>query len=552
MTHLFRLLASQASLPRKRLALASILSGVTGALVLAIVNIAAREIADSGQAQVDWRLAILFAAGILLYASTEVFVISHICGALESAVHEVRTRLLESLARAEFEKVERVGRAVFYEGITQATQAISQNSQFLALAVRSVVLVLAILAYIAYVSMTAFLLVLAVTLVGSFFYHRAGQRLSAGYGTMMDEEKRLFESVADLLDGFKEVCLSSARSRDLAAVFAAISRSSTDVRTDVQILAVRQYVLGEVAVFFLLAVVVFVVPLYAPGFRDQVVQVTTSVLFMTGPVGALIQTMPLLGAADQAAARMLELEDLLRGMEESTADATGTGSAAASPAFREITLRALTYAYPAPAGEPGFVLGPIDATLHSGEIVFLTGGNGSGKSTLIKLLSGLYRSQSGAMRIDGMPVGATPSAFRDLISPVFSDSHLFSRLYGVGTFEIAEAQALLEWLEMDRVTRIAGDRFERLDVSAGQRKRLALITALLERRPLLILDEWAADQDPQFRRKFYREVLPALKARGKTVVAVTHDDAYFDVADRRFHLEEGRLRELSPGAGEAG
>ena len=543
MNHLVRLLATQTSLPRKRVLVAALLAGISGASVLAIVNIAAREITDSGRAQVDWWLAIAFVAGITVYATTEVFAVSRICAALESAIHEVRQRLLERLARADFEQVERVGRAAFYESITQATQAISQNSQVLALTLRSLALVVAILAYIAFVSTTAFILVSLSTLVASFVYRRAGQKLGTGYVAMMDEEKHLFESLGDLLDGFKEVRLSSARSRDLAAIFSAISSRVTDIRADVQVRAIRQFVLGEVAVFFLLAVVVFVAPLYSAEMSEHVVPITTSVLFMTGVLGGIIQTMPLLGASEQAAARMLQLDQLLKGMEEPTEDAA---PAPLSTEFREIALRSVTYVYPAPDGEKAFTLGPIDLTLHRGEIIFVTGGNGAGKSTLIKLLTGLYRPQGGTIRIDGAIIGPrTRRAFRDLISTIFSDYHLFPRLYGVEPSSLAEAPSLLSWLEMDNVTRLSGDQFERRDLSAGQKKRLALMTALLEQKPLLVLDEWAADQDPHFRRRFYREILPALKARGKTIVAVTHDDAYFDIADRRFHLEEGQLIERS-------
>jgi putative ATP-binding cassette transporter len=550
MIHLIRLLAAQGSLPRKRVLIAAFLAGVTGALVLAIVNIAAREIAVSGRAEVDWRLATAFVVGISIYAVSERFAISRICMALESAIHDARKQLLERLARADFEKVERVGRVVFYESITQATHAISQNSQFLALALRSIVLVLAILAYIAYASTIAFVLVMTTLLIAGLAYRRAGQRLDSGFVGMMDEENRLFENLGDLLDGFKEVRMSSARSNDLAAIFARLARTLTDIRIDVQSRGIHQFILGQVSIFFLLAIVVFVVPLYSADFRDHVVQVTTSVMFVSGIIGALIQTMPVINAADQAAARISQLDALLQSMEEPDADRSDDSL---SGDFREISLKSVTYAYPAPEGESAFALGPIDLTLRRGEIIFVTGGNGAGKSTLIKILTGLYRPQAGTVRIDGVAIGPrTRHAYRDLLSTIFSDYHLFPRLYGVDRAALEEAPNLLSWLEMAGVTGLDGDHFERSDLSAGQRKRLALVTALLERRPLLVLDEWAADQDPHFRRKFYHEILPALKAGGKTIVAVTHDDAYFHIADRRFHLEEGRLMEQPQRRGEVG
>ncbi|MBS1180403.1 MAG: peptide transporter [Proteobacteria bacterium] len=539
MNHLIRLLASQSSFPRARIVGAALLSGVCGVLVLMIVNVAARKISDSGEAHVDWLLALLFAAGIVVYATSEVFVTSRVCSALEDAIHQLRSRLLAGLARADFEKVEAIGRSDLQEGITQATQTISQNSQFLALGLRSSVMVVTVLGYIAWISLTAFALVGVATVIGGLIYHRAGQRLAAGFARMMDADKHLLESLGDLLDGFQEVRLSSARRRDLAAAFETVSATATDIRSDVQIRAMQQFVLGQVAIYFMLAVVVFVIPVYSSDFRGQVVQVTTSVLFMTSAIGALIQTVPLLGASEQAAVRILKLE------EELAAIADTSASAAAEPAdFKTIGLRAVSYAYPAPDGEPAFSLGPVDLTVRRGEIIFITGGNGSGKSTLIRLITGLYRPQGGVTAIDGLGAGA--ERLRALVAPVFADCHIFPRLYGAAPFTEDEGARLLALMEMDDITRIIGDRFERIALSSGQRKRLALIAALLDDRPLLVLDEWAADQSPHFRRKFYREILPKLRTRGKTIIAVTHDDAYFDAADRRFHLEEGRLTEVAP------
>jgi putative ATP-binding cassette transporter len=152
--------------------------------------------------------------------------------------------------------------------------------------------------------------------------------------------------------------------------------------------------------------------------------------------------------------------------------------------------------------------------------------------------------------VDGDAVGSAQlAAYRALMATVFTDFHLFGRLYGIDLPQKGEAAELLRWMELDRITTLDGDRFGRRDLSAGQRKRLALIAALLERKPILILDEWAADQDPPFRLKFYREILPELRRRGLTIIAVTHDDHYFDVAERRLHMEEGRLSELPAGSG---
>ena len=240
------------------------------------------------------------------------------------------------------------------------------------------------------------------------------------------------------------------------------------------------------------------------------------------------------------------------GLERELAELAEPGSGApglpVDPDFREIRLRDVEFSFPSVEGERGFGVGPFDLTIRRGETIFITGGNGSGKSTFLKLLTRLYCPERGSVEVDGIPIGPERlSGYRALMATVFTDFHIFSRLYGAET-RSGEGEKLLRWMELERATGVSDGRFTRRDLSAGQRKRLALIAALLERRPILVLDEWAADQDPRFRAKFYREVLPELQRRGLTILAVTHDDHYFDAAGRRLHMEEGRLTELAAGS----
>ena len=200
------------------------------------------------------------------------------------------------------------------------------------------------------------------------------------------------------------------------------------------------------------------------------------------------------------------------------------------------------------AGELGFDVGPIDLTLKRGELVFLVGGNGSGKSTLARLLTGLHRPDSGAIRLDGRALNEDEwPAYRQLFASVFTDFHLFARLLGPAGSEVGDGlvKGWLERLHMAHKARLGAGRLLDTRFSQGQRKRLALLLAMLEGRDILVLDEWAADQDPLFRRLFYRELLPQLKAAGKTVLAITHDDHYFDQADRLLKMDGGQLFELT-------
>jgi putative ATP-binding cassette transporter len=182
--------------------------------------------------------------------------------------------------------------------------------------------------------------------------------------------------------------------------------------------------------------------------------------------------------------------------------------------------------------------------------VFIIGGNGSGKSTLLKLLTGLYRPSGGCLLVDGVPVlWRDIQRYRELVSIIFSDFHLFQRLYGLPDVDEKSVNSLLDTMQLLGKTSFDRGCFSTLELSTGQRKRLALIVALLEDRPIIVFDEWAADQDPEFRRYFYEVLLKDLKKRGKTVIAVTHDDHYFQHCDKLVKMDLGAIEFVREPAG---
>jgi putative ATP-binding cassette transporter len=211
--------------------------------------------------------------------------------------------------------------------------------------------------------------------------------------------------------------------------------------------------------------------------------------------------------------------------------------------WQNIEFKSVRHCYLRENDTREFVLGPIDLRFRAGEIVFITGGNGSGKTTFLKLLTSLYLPEHGHVSLDGIPITEdNKESYRQLFSTVFSDFYLFERLVGaIGKDLDAQARHYLTELKLSHKVEIANGKLSRLELSQGQRKRLALLTAYVEDRSIVIFDEWAADQDPQFRALFYLHILPELKARGKTIFAVTHDDRYYHVADRLVKLDEGRI-----------
>jgi putative pyoverdin transport system ATP-binding/permease protein len=543
--NLMRLLTRLGPRPVHRLVLGASASALSSTIVLAIVNLAAEDIAARKSDLVNLWMAAAFIIGILIYATAETWMVSRMGADIEEATDGLRMRLLEQLRHADLLKLERFGETPLFESITQSCQIISMNSQFVALSLRSVLLIVALMIYILAISQLAFVVIIVTLAAGTMAYRHLGLTIERQRRILTIQESALFESVSDLFDGFKEQRLNSARSRDLNDSFISVSSAMTGARNEMHQQFWQQFVFGETFYNLMIGLVVFVVPSYSVSFDQDVVKVAAACLFMAASVFGLLQSMAVTAAAEAAAGRMLRLETELVDLAEPGSYGPNLPIAAD---FSEIRMMGVEFTFPAPADEQAFSVGPLDLVIRRGETTFITGGNGSGKSTFLKLLCGLYHPLKGRIMVDGVEIEPTRLAsYRALMATVFADFHLFAQLYGLDLPLENKAHDLLHWMELGRMTTLEGDRFSRRDLSAGQRKRLALVAAVLEQKPILILDEWAADQDPQFRFKFYREILPELKRRGLTIIAVTHDDHYFDVAERRLHMEEGLLTELLAG-----
>ena len=193
--------------------------------------------------------------------------------------------------------------------------------------------------------------------------------------------------------------------------------------------------------------------------------------------------------------------------------------------------------------EQGFLLGPITLKMGSGELVFIVGSNGSGKSTLAKLMTGLYAPQSGEILLNGEPItAANVEWYRQHFATTFSDVYLFDSYLGFDEDRLdREVGKYLKEFQLDHKVSVNNGVLSTTSLSQGQRKRLALLTAFLEDRPIYLFDEWASDQDPAFREMFYEQMLIQLKERGKLVIVITHDDRYFHLADRVLKLNYGRV-----------
>lgn len=452
-------------------------------------------------------------------------------------VWRLRGEFIKRILDTRVERIEQTGSAQLLAGLTSDVRAITLAFVRLPELIQGIIITLGSALYLAWLSPKMLLVTsgwLAVTLVGGWMLV---SRVYQHMAKLREVEDNLYRDYQTVIEGRKELQLNRARARLIYdTVYQQDARAYRHhiVRADTFHLSAVNWsnimTLGAIGMVFFMA--------NSLGWANTAVAATFSLtlLFLRTPLLSAVGALPTLLSA-QVAFRKLALFELAPYQPDFPVPAATTP-------WQTLELRDVTFHY----GENGFRVGPVNLTLRRGELVFLIGGNGSGKSTLAMLLTGLYQPQSGCLVIDGQPVDAGDwDAWRQHFSAVFTDVHLFDSLIDSQgePASPARVQLWLEKLKMQDKLKIEGNKILNLQLSKGQSKRLALLLAVAEQRDVLLLDEWAADQDPHFRRVFYRELLPALQAAGKTVFAISHDDHYFIHADRLLEMRDGRLYELT-------
>lgn len=522
-----------------RLACVSIAGGISQALILASIN-AGVQAAEHGQVGI-WSTGV-FIIALLLFIQTQHYILITTTAEIGAIIHKLRVRMMDYVRRAELLPLEGIGRAQIVAAITMETTTLTQASNTFAFAIQGTLMIALVTAYVAYLSFLAFLLSVVIIGVGAALFHAKSRQLAADMREAATWENRLFDRLTDVLDGFKEVRLNHARSDDLFDDIVEVSRSAANLKIRTQSETFRRMIFLQSSLYTVLGAVALVVPAFSESIEGNLTKAVTALVFVVGACSGLVQSIPIVAAANNAAERIESLEARLR-------EATSVADAIEPPrkSFNTVQMRGVEFSYVDASSNSVFKVGPLDFTLNSGELVILTGGNGSGKSTFMKLLAGFYRPDAGEILIDGTSLNDENfESYRSLIAAIFPDFHLFERLYGISHPDAAEVDRLLAEFRLFEKTRLKDGEFRTVDLSSGQRRRLALIVSILEKRPILLLDEWAADQDPEFRRQFYFKLLPSLNQAGVTIVAISHDDRYIEQMDiriRKLHMDEGHMFE---------
>lgn len=511
-------------------------SGASLAWMLSLLNAAINAASERDALSGAW--FVVACVAVLVSTAGAQLVLIRIA---QSIVLGLQLRLLRAIVAAPLRALEEIGAPRLLSALTADVDAVSRAAPWVAGVLTNSSIITACLVYLSSRS-AGLVVVLLVALVAGgstyLYFARQGMRSIRAAAEARDALFRHFRAATE---GVKELKLHrSWRTRFLDDLLRADALRFRAARIRGTSIFAATGAWGITFFFLTAGAVVFVAPVMITVDPQTLVEFSVGVVVMITPVRALMNGIPELARSSVALARVDELGLALDATREAEPDLVDQSEAGR---MEQIELRDIAFAFESEGEERGFSVGPLDLTVRAGELVFIVGANGSGKSTLAKLITGLYTPTAGRIVVDGRAIGtAERERYRALFSAVFADYYLFDELLGGALGERqGDANRYLERFGLDHKVRLSGRRLSTTALSSGQRKRLALLACVLEDRPILVLDEWAADQDPRFKEIFYRELLSELRARGKTIIAITHDERYFDVADRVIRLDDGQL-----------
>ncbi len=503
--------------------LISVITGLGNAALIPLITKSVYNGRNLSELFIGLCLAVLLLRSISVYIMTKIS---------STTVLEMRKRFFLALNGASFVNIEKLGPArvstAFHSDISDVSSGVTSMPGV----VIGTITTVGLLAYVGYLNLMVLglacgFLVVGATVYfllvrkGNFFFRRSRLRLDL-----------IHSGLEGILRGTKEIKINrELRSRNLneRLIVPAVSIRNDTVR------ALNLYQVGEswgeLLAFMAIGLVLF--SGLAQGQEQTNMEIVLALLYLTNP---MVQVLSLLPNVVRAAVAYENLEKLYQKINDCEIESWDESGGF----WDTIRLEKVTFDYDAVEGEHPFRVGPLNMHFRKGEVVFISGGNGSGKTTLLKLLTLLYKPSSGCIYFGTVAVDErNRDALRQNFSAVYSDHYLFGTL-SKPDFDRRVAQAYLERFGLSQKTRITEDgSFSTQDLSAGQKRRLSLVNALLEDRDIIVFDEFAADQDVEYKKLFYETLLPELRDRGKLVIAITHDESYFHCCDRRIRLENG-------------
>lgn len=518
------------------------LSGMCNAALLAVIN----SVLKTGKP--GWGLVWSF-VGLCMLLPFARFTSERLLTRLgQGAMHGMRMQLCRQILAAPLLHLEQLGSARLLATLTDDIPAITGAVLVIPLLCVNAALVIGCLIYLGILSWGFFLTVLAFMILGIATYQIPILKVQKIFRVSREYADRLQEHFRALTLGAKELKIHNERRHTFIREGL---EATADALQEHNIAGQNLYTAasswGQVLVFIVIGLILFIFPSMYHLDRTILTGYALALLYLMTPLQVIMNSVPQLTRANVALNKVNELGFTLasQGAEQAEEEHVQTDT------WSKLQLSSVTHRYHRDGEASDFVLGPLDLTFTPGEMVFIIGGNGSGKTTFVKLLTGLYAPENGAIYLNDEPIGPdNREAYRRHFSAVFSDFYLFETMLGLVDNDLDQrASEYLQRLKLAHKVQIEKGKLSTTDLSQGQRKRLALLTAFLEDRPIYVFDEWAADQDPYFKEFFYMNLLPDLTARHKTVFVITHDDRYYHLAERIITLDNGQVTGDTAGGG---
>lgn len=514
------------------------ISAIANAGLLAIINSAAKLTQDS---ELNYNFLALYIVVFLIFFLAKKFTILEASREIEKILKDIRSRISYKIKSSELLTIEKIDSAKIFMRLTRDTTLISQASIEILATMQSTLMVFFALIYILIISPAMFITIvgaIALTLLLYSIFSKEAQKELAKGGAM---EEEFFNSLESTLDGFKELKINSGKRDFIYNRHIGILEQLYTLRTGLSERFTAIMMFAETFLYILLGTIVFVVPHLIFEDTTTIIQVTAAMLFIIGPIDNALYIFPMVSSINRSIKNIYKLEESLN--HQILENTQVNQKYDYFKEFKTLELRGVEFDYYNKEDEKLFGIGPVNITINRGETIFIVGGNGSGKSTMLKTLLCLYPASQGAIYLDNQAINEyNYQSYRDLFSIILSDFYLFKEFYDSDNIDLQYINELLNEMELSHKTQFVDGGFTNTDLSTGQRKRLAMIEALLEDKEIYIFDEWAADQDPKFRKYFYESIVPKLKEQGKTVIAVTHDKAYFKMCDRAFKMKDGKIK----------
>ena len=518
-------------------AIFSLLSGASGAGIIATINYAIANLQNPPL----W-LIVLF---IILCVSLWIFqfiswvLINRLA---QGVIYDLRLEMTQRILDCPLQHLETLGIPKLLATLTDDITVISSASVQLSLMIVNLAITLGIFVYLLWLSPLLFFIVFGCVLISFYLYNSIQNLGIKDLENARQVQDILFGHIRTVTEGAKELKLH--RQRRIAFIKEDLQSSASKYK-EYRISSITAFAfagsLGTVLFFIPVGLILFVFPQLNMVSTAIISSYALALLYLISPISGVVTSLPQIAQANIA---LNKIESLGISLSEQVTEPNFPPGSDFESNWTSLELVNVTHAYGGDSEEHQFTLYNINLKFEPGELVFIVGGNGSGKSTLIKLITGLYVPDNGKILFNNRPVtDDNREWYRQQFSVVFYDFYLFARLLGIEENRETEIQNYLTLLELERKVTVKDGILSTTNLSQGQRKRLALLTAYLENRTIYVFDEWASDQDPVFKEIFYNKLLPELKQRGKTVIAISHDDRYFDSCDRLIKLDYGRVVE---------